>query len=259
MLFYLTIFWWGETIPSMSNKPLENKVALITGASSGIGRAVALRLGESGVHCALAARREEALKEVGSEIEKLGSKALVVKTDVTSEKDLETLVKQTISVLGRIDILINNAGIYVRGKVEDIDKGQLENMLAINLVAPMILTKLALPHLKKQSGSAIINVASIAGKTGFGGLSAYCASKFALRGFSEALFEEVREQGIKVCALCPGFIKTPLVAGSKGLDDEKMIPVEDVAQTVLDVLLLSDKTCPTEITIRPQYPPYLSK
>lgn len=253
----MTILVHDEIISSMASTSLKDKVALITGASSGIGKAIALSLAKEGVSCSLAARREEALKDTSKEIEKLGSKALIVPTDVTQEKDLKNLVKKTVFDLGRIDFLINNAGIYFRSTVEELEKDQLDKLLATNLVAPMILTKLALPHLKKTPGSAVINLASVAGKTGFGGLSAYCASKFGLRGFSEALFDEVREFGVKVCVLCPGFIKTPMVTGSKGLDDEKMIPVEEVAQTVLNVLQLSDKTCPTEIVMRPQYSPYL--
>lgn len=241
----------------MPNKPLKGKIALITGASAGIGRAIAIKLAQEGVDCVLAARREEGLKETAKEVEKAGSKGVIVPTDVTKEEDLVNLVETAVSNLGGVNILINNAGVFYRSKVEDLKAAELEKSLATNLMAPMILTKLTLPYLKKQKGSAVINMASVAAKMGFSDGSAYCASKYGLLGFSESLFEEVREEGIKVCALCPGFIKTSMVTGRPGLDAEKMIPPEEVAQTVFNILTLSNKACPTEIILRPQYSPYL--
>jgi short-subunit dehydrogenase len=134
----------------------------------------------------------------------------------------------------------------------------LEEVLAINLVAPMMLSKLALPHLKKNPESAVINIASMAALGGFSKGSAYCASKFGLLGFSECLFEEVREQGVKVCAICPGYVETAMTEGYSFLDLKKMIAPEDVAQTVVDVLNLSLRSCPTQIILRPQYTPVKS-
>jgi short-subunit dehydrogenase len=151
--------------------------------------------------------------------------------------------------------LINNAGIYRRSKVEKLDKEMILSTFNINVVAPFLLTKYCLPYLKGNKGGAVINIASMAGLMGFAEGSVYSASKHALIGFSESLFEEVRADGIKVCAICPGFVKTPMVEQAP-LDQEKMIPPEDVAQAVVDVLKLSEKSCPTRIVMRPQYSVY---
>lgn len=237
-----------------NDTPLRGKVAIVTGASSGIGRAISLRLAEAGVACALAARRKEALEELAQEIEKIGGQALVVPTDVTDAHELEALVQTVTKELGGLQILVNNAGIYFHAKVEELKRSELESTLAVNLIAPIMLTKLALPHLKKSGESAIINMASIAATAGFARGSSYCASKFGMLGFSESLFEEVREDGIKVCAICPGYVATEMVAGY-GLNAEKMIQTEDIASTVLHVLELPPTACPTRIVIRPQFPP----
>jgi 3-oxoacyl-[acyl-carrier protein] reductase len=235
---------------------MKGKVAIITGASAGIGRAVSLALAREGVRCVLAARRANELSEVCREIEKKGGEALVVPTDVAYEVQLQALVAKTLEKYGDLHILINNAGTYQHGKVEQLDKEKILSVFNINVVAPFLLTKYCLPHLKGKKGGAVINIASMAGLMGFSEGSAYSASKHALIGFTESLFEEIREEGIKVCAICPGFVRTPMVAKTP-LNQEKMIPPEDVAQTVLGVLRLSDLSCPTRIVLRPQFSIYL--
>lgn len=234
---------------------LNEKVAIVTGASSGIGRAIALALAGEGIKIALAARRQEALEKLAAEIKENGGEALVVPTDVKQEAQLKNLVEQTKAHFGQLDILINNAGIFHRRLVEDITEAELLETLQVNLMAPFLLTKHALPHLKKQKEAAIINMASIAATMSFVSGGSYCASKHGLLGFSEALFEEVRGNGIKVCAICPGFVKTDMVTG-RGLNEEKMIPAEDIGQLIVDFLKLSPNTAPTRLIVRPQFSVY---
>ena len=238
-------------------KPLAGKVAIVTGAGSGIGKAVALLLSRSGSRVVLAARNESRLSVVREEIEKGGGEAMVVATDLTRDEELERLVNRAVEKWGSIDYLINNAGWgkhapVVKAKIKDWDE-----TLQVNLRAPMILTKLVLPTLIQKGGGAIVNIASIAAKMGDANAAAYSASKFGLLGFTQSLYEEVREYGIKVAAILPGFVDTPLIPVTAKMDRSKMIRPEDVAEAVLFVLNSSPACCPVEITIRPQKSPYL--
>lgn len=234
---------------------LKGQVAIITGASAGIGKAISLALGKNGVKCVLAARRKELLDSVVAEIKSAGGEAMAVPTDVRDDAALSTLVKKAIKKFGALHILVNNAGIYGHVNVEDLEREFLEKVISINLIAPMMLTKYALPHLTKSSHSAVFNIASIAATMGFPSGSSYCASKSGLLGFSDCLFEEVRESGVKVCAILPGYVATPMVEKLDAKHD-KMIPPEDIAQTILDVLAMSPRSCPSKIIIRPQVSPY---
>lgn len=238
---------------------LKNKVAIITGASTGIGQAIAMGLAHEGARIVLASRNQEALEAIAGEIKKQGAEVLVVPTDVTQDSQLKSLVEQTVDAFGGIHILVNNAGVYQRALVEEITEETLEYLLRVNLMAPFLLTAHALPHLKKSGEGAVINMSSLAGTMGFAKGSSYSASKHGLLGFSDSLFEEVREFGIKVCAICPGFVRTPMVENYPYLDPDKMIPPEDIAKTVTDFLHLSIRSAPTRMIIRPQFSPYRSK
>jgi len=235
---------------------LEGKVALVTGAGRGIGKAVALLLGRSGCRVVLTARTPDQLDAVQKEISARGGKALTVATDLIKDDEINMLVEKTQQTWGGVDILINNAGWgkrapVVKAKVEDWDQ-----TLRLNLRAPMVLAKLLLPHMIEKGEGAVINIGSVSGKTGEINGAAYSASKFGLIGFTQSLFEEVREYGIKVAVLLPGFVDTPLIPPNRQLDRIKMIQAEDVAQTVHYVLTSPPTACPVEITIRPQRSPY---
>ncbi len=238
-------------------KPLAGKVSIVTGAGRGIGKAVSLLLSRSGSRVVLAARNESRLSAVREEIENGGGEAMVVATDLTHDEELERLVNRAVEKWGSIDYLINNAGWgkhapVVKAKIKDWDE-----TLQVNLRAPMILAKLVLPTLIQKGGGAIVNIASIAAKMGDANAAAYSASKFGLLGFTQSLYEEVREYGIKVAAILPGFVDTPLIPATAKMDRNKMIRPEDVAEAVLFVLNSSPACCPVEITIRPQKSPYL--
>lgn len=237
----------------MSN--LQGKIALVTGAGRGIGKAVALSLAQSGCRVILAARSREQLEEVHREIRDRGGEALVVAADLTRDEDIQQLVETSRS-WGVVDILINNAGWgkrapVVKGNVDDWDR-----TFGLNLRAPMILAKQFLPNMIAKGEGAVINIGSVSGKSGEANGAAYAASKFGLIGFTQSLYEEVREQGIKVSVILPGFVDTPLIPPNRQLDRSKMIQADDIAQAVHYVLTSPATCCPVEITVRPQKTPY---
>jgi short-subunit dehydrogenase len=235
---------------------LEGKSALVTGAGRGIGKAIALSLARSGCRLVLSSRTTAQLEEVQQEIQRSGGTAAVVAADLARDENIEQLVAETRRALGGIDFLINNAGWgkrapVVRATVEDIDQ-----TLRLNLRAPMLLAKHLVPAMIERGGGAVVNIGTVSGKSGEANGAAYSASKFGLIGFTQSLYEEVREHGIKVAVILPGFVDTPMIPPVKHLDRSKMIQADDVAQTVLYVLTSPPASCPVEITIRPQRTPY---
>ncbi len=237
-------------------KPLEGKIAIVTGAGRGIGKAVSLVLARSGAAVALASRSEAELGKVRKEIEESEGRAIVVPTDLTRDEEIERLIQETVGQWGSIDCLINNAGWgkhspVVKAKMEDWDR-----TFRVNLRAPVLLSKLVLPSMIEKRAGAIVNIASISGKAGQANTAAYSASKAGLLAFSESLYEEVREYGIKVAAILPGFVDTPLIPATASLDRSKMIRAEQIARTVLFILTCAPDSCPVEITVRPQRSPY---
>jgi 3-oxoacyl-[acyl-carrier protein] reductase len=235
---------------------LEGKIAVVTGAGRGIGRAIAVRLAQSGCRVVLVARSLPQLEEVQKEVLSLAGEALSMPTDLTRDEDINRLLEKTHKTWGSVDILINNAGwgkkaAIVRAKIEDWDQ-----TFKLNLRAPMILSRLVLPPMIAKGEGAIINVGSISGKTGEANAAAYAASKFGLIGFTQSLYEEVREYGVKVAVILPGFVNTPLIPETPHLDRSKMIQADDIAETVHFVLTSSGTCCPVEITVRPQRTPY---
>jgi len=231
---------------------LRGKVALVTGAGRGIGRAIAISLAKSGCHVHLTARTVLQLAEVQQELRDVGDSAVAIQADLTRDEDLQNLVESC----GAVDILINNAGWgkrapVVKGNIDDWDR-----MFRVNLRAPMILAKRLLPKMIAKGEGAVINIGSVSGKTGEANGAAYAASKFGLIGFTQSLYEEVREHGIKVAVILPGYVDTPLIPPNRQLDRSKMIQADDVAQAVHYVLTSPATCCPVEITVRPQRTPY---
>ena len=234
---------------------LKGKTALVTGAGRGIGKAVALSLAQSGCRVILAARSRDQLEEVQRDIRDRAGEALVVAADLTRDEDIEHLVESSRS-WGAVEILINNAGWgkrapVVKGNIDDWDR-----TFHVNLRAPMLLAKLFLPAMIAKGEGAVINIGSVSGKTGEANGAAYAASKFGLIGFTQSLYEEVREHGIKVAVILPGFVDTPLIPPNRELDRSKMIQADDIAQAVHYILTSPATCCPVEITVRPQKTPY---
>lgn len=227
----------------MSNKEgLEGRVAIVTGASSGLGRATALALAEAGVQVALMARSEEDLREVSDEIEAAGGRALVLPVDLADERQIQETIGQTLDAFGSIDLLVNAAGTDAPGPVEELDVEGWDRTLNVNLRAPFLLSKAIFPHLREAGGGTIINISSVAGKKGWAGAAAYCASKFGLTGFSQALAEEGRPHGIRVCILYPGAMATNWGAWTpeerhesdgEGASPSQALPPERVADYIV--------------------------
>jgi 3-oxoacyl-[acyl-carrier protein] reductase len=235
---------------------LEGKVAVVTGAGRGIGKAVSVALARAGCRVVLAARTREQIEAVEKEILSQGGDALALPTDLTADEDIQRLVEATQTKWGAADILINNAGWGKRAPVVGASLTDWDQTFRLNLRAPMVLAKALLPNMIAKREGAVINIGSVSGKTGEANGAAYSASKFGLIGFTQSLYEEVREHGIKVAVILPGFVDTLLIPPNRQLDRSKMIQADDIAQTVLFVLTSPATSCPVEITVRPQRTPY---
>ncbi|SDM31926.1 SDR family oxidoreductase [Pedobacter antarcticus] len=222
----------------------KNKSVIITGASSGIGYACALELASRGANLVLGARNFAALSEFCTALEKdYGIRALPVQTDVSREEDCEKLVARAVAALGKVDVLINNAGLSMRALFNDLDLSVLKNLMDVNFWGTVYCTKYALPEILKTGGS-IVGVSSIAGYRGLPGRTGYSASKFAMNGFMESLRTELLHSGVHVMVACPGFTasnirSTALAAdgsshGETSMDEGKMMSAQEVAVRIID-------------------------
>jgi 3-oxoacyl-[acyl-carrier protein] reductase len=232
---------------------LNNKVAIVTGASRGIGKKIAVELAKKGMRVVLAARNETMLRSVQFEIERSGGTAMAVTTDVTSEESVRRLVETTISTYGTVDVLVNNAGIGYFSNVTDMPLPQFDAMMNVNLKGMFLCCKAVLPQMKVQRRGEIINIASLAGKNSFAGGSVYSATKWGVIGFSRSLMLEVREQMIRVVTICPGSVNTQFADSDR--NNPAIIQPEDVAATVLFALTMPDRVNVSEIDIRPTIKP----
>lgn len=187
---------------------LHGRVALVTGASSGLGRATALALAGAGADVGILARSESDLERVAQEISALGKRSLAIAIDLAHAEEVLAAVERMVETLGRIDILVNSAGTDVPAPVAELGIQDWDRVIAVNLRAPFVLAKAVLPHMREEGAGTIINVSSVAGKRGWADAAAYCASKFGLTGLTQALAAEGRGHGIRVCALYPGGMST---------------------------------------------------
>lgn len=224
----------------------KGKTIVITGASSGIGKALAYRFAQEGANIVLAARQYALTCEFAQDIEnKFGVKAIAVATDVSKEEYCKHLINEAKRVFGRIDVLINNAGISMRALFEDVDLEVLKSVMDVNFWGTVYCTKYAIPELLKTKGS-IIGVSSIAGYKGLPGRSGYSASKFAMQGFLESIRIENINKGLHVMIACPGFTSTNIrnsalakdgtIQGESPLDEKTMMSAEKVADHIITAL-----------------------
>jgi NADP-dependent 3-hydroxy acid dehydrogenase YdfG len=213
----------------------ETKVVAIAGASSGVGRATAVRLARGGYAVSLCARREDLLKEIASHIEKEGGRAVAIKADMTVWDEAERFIDRTVEVFGRVDVLFNNVGAGVRfTDFENMSVQEIDEAILVNLNSVLYGCRAVLPVMKKQKGGHIVNTTSILGKRARAGLAAYSAGKHGVDGFSRALFNEVKKYNIKVSILGPALIKTDWArkAGITTSFAKGGLEPEDVAQAL---------------------------
>jgi 3-oxoacyl-[acyl-carrier protein] reductase len=235
----------------MTNQRLKNKVALITGASRGIGRAVAISLAGEGASVILAARTEKDLTQTAEAVRQAGGEPLVVPTDLTSEDSIKNLVRATADAKGRLDILVNNAGITLAGPLEQTQTADFDRVMAVNVRGPFILCREAIPLLKQSKPAYIVNISSVVGVKGYPNQSIYTASKHALRGMSMSLAEELKSHGIRVHVICPGGVDTDMVGNVRpDIKKEDLIAPQEIAELVLYLVTHKGNAVLDELHIR---------
>lgn len=230
------------------------QTALVSGAGKGIGRATALRLAQDGYNLFLLGRDRAALAAVAAECAAHAVQADFLAGDLRDAGHIAAAHAAARARFGAIDVLINNAGSVAGGVAQSADLDAWRAVLELNLWAVMALTRSVLPDMVARQRGAIINISSISGRHSHGGDAIYAASKHALNGYTASLFEDVREFGIKVSCIMPGFVETALTA-RLNKRAERMISPADIAATVAFVLASSARCCPTEIVVRPQRAP----
>jgi NAD(P)-dependent dehydrogenase (short-subunit alcohol dehydrogenase family) len=222
---------------------LAERAALITGGSSGIGLAVARMLGQEGYGVTVSARRPDKLESAAEELRAEGLEVESVPTNMVEEQEIKDMVAAHRTRFGRLDVLVNNAGVGIGGPVAEQETKKLDMQLSVNLRAVFLTTREALPMLKEAGGehgkALIANTASIAGKHGEGWLAAYSATKAGVVGLTQALHKEHGRDGIQATALCPAFVATPMTDWVDGVPKEEMIQPEDIAEAVRYLLRTS--------------------
>jgi 3-oxoacyl-[acyl-carrier protein] reductase len=229
---------------------LKDKVVLVTGASKGIGKNLSIALAKEGATTILTSRNKEALEKTQKEIELSGGKALAIPADISKEEELSELFNKIREHFGRLDILINNAGIIITGEIADFPLKDYDAMMQTNLRAVFICCQQALKFMLPQKSGYIINIASVAGFKGYAGQAAYTASKHGVMGITKSLAAEVYKDGIFVSAILPGGVDTELLWYARpDIDRTALISTQDIANTVLYLLHLSDTAWVDEIYI----------
>ncbi|MCU0542762.1 MAG: SDR family NAD(P)-dependent oxidoreductase [Oscillatoriaceae cyanobacterium Prado104] len=240
---------------------LDGKVAIITGASAGIGEATAIALAAEGAKVGLVARRGDRLEALAKRIVAAGGEALAIVADITDETKLQTIVDKTKTTWGRIDILVNNAGIARIGEIAKADPADWRRMIDLNLLALMNLTHTVLPILQAQGSGHIVNISSVAGRTVRVGIGGYNVSKWGVNAFSEVLRQEVSSQNIRVTVIEPGMVNTEIsdhitdpIAKQRSEERWKSItPLEseDIAAAIVYAVTQPPRVNVNEILIRP--------
>jgi 3-oxoacyl-[acyl-carrier protein] reductase len=218
---------------------LSNRVAVVTGGSSGIGKAIALRFGAEGVKVAVAARRADLCECTADQIRRNGGTAIALPTDVTNERQVESLIQETVRQFGRLDILVNNAGIFGGGRLAETTTEAFDEVMNTNVRGTFFCCRAGFNHMKRQGGGLIINMSSVAGVQAWSGTGTYSASKHAIMALTKALADEGRSHHIKVSAICPGGVADELVDATQDelLRSERISP-HDIAETALYLAML---------------------
>ncbi|MED0666113.1 SDR family oxidoreductase [Bacillus badius] len=231
---------------------LQGKTAIITGASSGIGLAIAKELAGEGVNVVLAARRAEKLEELASEINQMGTaKALAVQTDMTNKADVEQLVQKAKAAFEHVDIFVNNAGQMLSATVRSGKVEEWEQMIDVNIKGVLYGIHAVLPSMLERSSGHIINIASVSGLEVTKMSTVYSATKYAVRAISAGLEKELARTGVRVTNISPGMVDTPLSSASGRSNDRKKLEAADIAKAVAYAAAQPDYVNVNEITVRP--------
>jgi 3-oxoacyl-[acyl-carrier protein] reductase len=215
-------------------KRLAGKVSIITGSSSGIGKAIAQTFAEEGARVVIAARRQALCEQVAKQIRARGGDALVVRTDVTDEAQVERLIAETVRQLGRLDILVNNAGIGGGGRIAETETDVFDRVIKTNLRGTFLCARAGFRQMMKNGGGIIINMSSVAGVDAWAGTGIYSASKYGIMGLTKALADEGRPYKIKATAICPGSVADSLVdASPEEITRSERISPFDIAETCI--------------------------
>jgi len=244
----------------MKNR-LKDRIALVTGASSGIGEATALALAEQGAKVAIAARRKDRLDQLAAKLADLGAEPLVLVADLASEAEAQRIVKETEAHYGRLDILINNAGVMYLEPVAEADLGRWRRMLELNVLSLIASTQAALAGMRERRDGHIVNISSVAGRVANPNAAAYAATKFGVVGFSESLRREVYKDNIRVSVIEPGMVDTELrehvghEASRRAVNartgEMRQLQAEDIADVILFCVTRPNYVSINEVLMRP--------
>ena len=246
----------------MSELPLSGRVAAVTGASSGIGEATAIALAEAGAAVALGARRVDRLRQLADRITQTGGSAVAIECDVADEQSANSFINSAAEQLGRLDILINNAGVMLLGPIEGANTDEWRQMLNVNVLGLLYCTQAAMPHLRDGGHGHIVNVSSVAGRTASLGVGVYNATKWGVTGLSEALRQEAAHSKIRVTCVEPGFVATELQSHNTNplvvqtlekmqSDIGEVLQAEDIAAAILHAVTAPARVNVNEVLIRP--------
>jgi 3-oxoacyl-[acyl-carrier protein] reductase len=230
--------------------------ALVTGATAGIGRATAFALGQAGYRVGVCARTPSTLRTLLDDLAAARIAAAGHPADVGVESDVRDMAAEVTRALGPIDVLVNNAGVALLKPFADLTLEDWDTTMATNLRSMYLVTREVLPGMRERKRGAVVNVASLAGRNGFAGGSAYAASKHAVLGFSRSLMLEVRKDNIRVITICPGSVDTGLIReqGMLKPDLARILRPEDVAATIVSSLALPERAMVSELDVRPTNP-----
>jgi NAD(P)-dependent dehydrogenase (short-subunit alcohol dehydrogenase family) len=235
---------------------VANKTAAVTGGTKGIGFAIARALVAAGVNVSISSRHEDEIRQAVTDLNELGAGRCVgFVCDVRDEAEVNSFFASTVDALGSVDILVNNAGIGLFDTVESTSGEDFRAVIETNLCGVFYCCREAIPLMKQRGGGYIINISSLAGVNAHPRMAAYNASKFGLNGFSEALMQEVRHDGIKVSYIMPGSVNTEFGGDEPSPEKSWQLQPDDIAQVVIDLLNHPDRTLPSRVEIRPSRPP----
>jgi len=228
-----------------------DRIAIITGGSSGLGSQIAYKLAQKGFHSVIIGRNKKKLEKIHSKIIESKGKCTLIQLDLCQDNCSKVIKKKIDKIKGKVEVIVNNAGIGIFKNVEMLSIGDWQKMISLNLTAAFLLTKLYVPEMKKNKKGILIYINSVAGKKGYPFSSGYVASKFALRGFAESVREEMRAEGIKVVSIFPGAIDTPLWDQvDSQFDRKEMMTIEEVAETIISTVDFKNISVIEELVIR---------